>query len=66
MAYPPENAFDGLTNTGFGSASILFDKSPWLMVDLGEPYMVHQIRIIGRPDCCYDKAGNMKVRNQNE
>ena len=34
------------------------------MIDLGEPYMVYQIRIIARGNYHLDKAGNMKVRTE--
>ncbi|HTA92691.1 MAG TPA: discoidin domain-containing protein [Polyangiaceae bacterium] len=51
----PEGAVDGLRygQLGFHSAN---ERSPWLLVDLGQMTPLHEVRVFGRPECCYDQS----------
>jgi F5/8 type C domain len=51
----PEGAVDGIRygQLGFHSGN---ESSPWLMVDLGRMTALREVRVLGRPECCYDQS----------
>ncbi len=51
----PEGAVDGIRygQLGFHSAN---DATPWLIVDLERVITVHELKVVGRAECCYDQA----------
>lgn len=47
--YPGSNAVNGLLSD-FAHTST--EKSPWLRIDLGARFMIHEIEVFARPNCC--------------
>lgn len=48
-AYPGSKAVNGIL-TDFAHTGI--EKHPWLIIDLGATYEVHQIEVFARSGCC--------------
>ena len=44
----PENAVDGLLDEQFLFHTASNDTAPWMMIDLEKPYLIYQIRVVGR------------------
>jgi hypothetical protein len=51
----PHGAVDGIRygQLGFHSGN---DAAPWLCVDLGQVTTFHEVRVFGRPECCYEQS----------
>lgn len=47
--YPGSNAVNGVLSD-FAHTST--EKSPWLRIDLGARFMIHEIEVFARPNCC--------------
>lgn len=51
----PPGVVDGKDYGRFGFHSAV-EPSPWIRVDLGRRYLLTDIKIFGRHDCCYDQS----------
>lgn len=47
--YPGAKAVNGLLSDLVHTAD---EKSPWLRIDLGATYLIHEIDVFARSDCC--------------
>lgn len=47
--YPGSNAVNGLISD---FTHTLSEKYPWLRIDLGAVYYIHEIEVFARSDCC--------------
>jgi len=60
----PNRANDGDTNGNWGDGSVTHtqgeDKS-WWEVDLGKKYLIEEVRLHNRKDCCQDRLGNFNI-----
>lgn len=49
QTYPGSKAVNGLLSD---FAHTAHEKSPWLRIDLGANYQIHEIEVFARSDCC--------------
>jgi hypothetical protein len=59
------NAVDGNPKPGNSAeycAHSLPQNNPWWRVDLGKSYIVDQVYIVGRRDCCYGRMTGAIIR----
>ncbi|XP_006824724.1 uncharacterized protein LOC102801273, partial [Saccoglossus kowalevskii] len=64
-SYPASNAVDGNTNTNWNSGSCTSTKdnqNAWWKVDLGGNYLVHEVIVTNRLDCCETRILNAEIR----
>lgn len=59
----PENAVDGVAPAGYPDIfhSGYEDRTPWLLVDIGQEYMVKEIVLWNRLDCCQLRLRDITV-----
>ncbi|XP_061187403.1 fucolectin-like [Saccostrea echinata] len=57
--YPASNAVNGLL-TDFSHTNT--EKSPWLRIDLGRNYEIHEIEVFTRKDCCGGRLHDVDVK----
>uniref|UniRef100_A0ABM0MTL4 Pentraxin fusion protein-like n=1 Tax=Saccoglossus kowalevskii TaxID=10224 RepID=A0ABM0MTL4_SACKO len=64
-SYPASNAVDGNTHTNWNSGSCTSTKdnqNAWWKVDLGGNYLVHEVIVTNRLDCCETRILNAEIR----
>ena len=66
----PGRAVDGIANSNWGGGSCTHTKldsevSPWWYVDLGDDYVISDVWILNRGDCC-GKIKNFKSSRSND
>ncbi|XP_006818466.1 uncharacterized protein LOC102808061, partial [Saccoglossus kowalevskii] len=64
-SYPASNGVDGNTNTNWNSGSCTSTKdnqNAWWKVDLGGNYLVHEVIVTNRLDCCETRILNAEIR----
>ncbi|XP_052676765.1 pentraxin fusion protein-like [Crassostrea angulata] len=57
--YPGSNAVNGIL-TDFAHTAP--EKHPWLIIDLGATYEVHEIEVFARSGCCGNQIHDLDVR----
>ncbi|XP_062620994.1 fucolectin-like [Saccostrea cucullata] len=57
--WPASNAVNGLL-TDFAHTKT--ERFPWLRIDLGKNYKVHEVEVFTRPDCCGGRLHDVDVR----
>ncbi|XP_077866770.1 uncharacterized protein LOC102809222 [Saccoglossus kowalevskii] len=64
-SFPASNAVDGNTATNWGSGSCTSTKKElgaWWKVDLGAKYLVYEVIVTNRRDCCANRIVNSEIR----
>ncbi|MCC6724905.1 MAG: discoidin domain-containing protein [Saprospiraceae bacterium] len=55
---------DGDTNGNWGDGSVMHtqgEDKPWWEVDLGKKFLIEEVRIHNRKDCCQDRTSNFNI-----
>nr|XP_033465040.1 fucolectin-1 [Epinephelus lanceolatus] len=66
--YLPSLVIDGKPESWYLSGSCvstLIEDDPWWRVDIGEPYDISTVVVIGRSDCCIDMLDGAEIRIGN-
>ncbi|KAL7374933.1 hypothetical protein ABVT39_009345 [Epinephelus coioides] len=66
--YLPSLVIDGKPDSWYLSGSCvstLIEDDPWWRVDIGEPYDISTVVVIGRSDCCIDMLEGAEIRIGN-
>ncbi|XP_002731582.1 uncharacterized protein LOC100377761 [Saccoglossus kowalevskii] len=64
-SYPASNAVDGNSNTNWNSGSCTStndEQNAWWKVDLGGTYLVHEVIVTNRQDCCETRVLGAEIR----
>ncbi|XP_061186216.1 fucolectin-like [Saccostrea echinata] len=57
--YPASKAVNGIL-TDFAHTDE--EKTPWLRIDLGRNYKIHEIEVIARSNCCADQLHDLDIK----
>lgn len=62
-----ERAVDGIDDGDYGNnycthTDVAGETNPWWRVDLGRGYVVSDVRIANRADCCGDRLSDFEIR----
>ncbi|XP_062599430.1 fucolectin-like [Saccostrea cucullata] len=42
------------------------EKNPWIRIDLGRNYTVHEVEVFGRKDCCVERLHDLDIKVGND
>ncbi|XP_062595648.1 fucolectin-1-like [Saccostrea cucullata] len=42
------------------------EKNPWIRINLGRNYTVHEVEVFGRKDCCFQRLHDVDIRVGND
>ena len=64
-SFPASQSVDGSSSGNWDSkvcTSTLVETDPWWRVDLGRSYLVDEVRILNRVDCCPERLHDFEIR----
>ncbi|XP_061186475.1 fucolectin-like [Saccostrea echinata] len=59
----PDNAVNGIF-TDFTHTDL--EKNPWIRIDLGRNYTIHEVEVFGRRGCCVERLHDVDIRVGND